>query len=106
MARHYYRTNVPLPIMFLKWIGLGILAVIFLLYDTCANGPKRAAQREWDRQHFNGWRLESSYDTEHGLYYDKLDGATCTTKGYPGYPACPTQRYYVNGQPSNQIPQQ
>ena len=101
MARHYYRTNVPLPIMMLKWIGLAIFIPLFLLYDTCANGPKREAQGQWDRQHFNGWRLEKdTYDTKHGLYYDKLNKEQCTAVGYPGYPACPAQQYYLNGQSS------
>ncbi len=37
MARHYYRTNVPLPVMFLKWIGIGILGVLFaVLLDELA----------------------------------------------------------------------
>jgi hypothetical protein len=83
--------------MFLKWIGMGILVLMFFLYDTCVNGPKREVQRKWDRDHYTGWRLERAYDDQHGLYNDKLDGGTCTTKGYPGYPACPAQRYYVNG---------
>jgi hypothetical protein len=110
MARHYYRTNVPLGIMFLKWIGIGVLAVMYLLYDACFVKPERdariEAQKHWDRQHFNGWRLEkNSYDAEHGLYYDGLnDRQECTTVGYPGYPACPPQQYFVNGQPSIQVP--
>ena len=90
--------------MILKWIGMGILGVLFLLYDTCANGPKREAQRQWDRDHFNGWRLEKdTSDTAHGLYYDKMNGGeACTVVSYPGYPPCPQQRYYTNGQPSSQ----
>ena len=101
MARHYYRTTVPLGIMFLKWIGIALFFGIYLLYDACANGPKRTAQAQWDRDHFNGWRLEAqTYDTQHGLYFDNLRKETCTTKGYPGYPACPPQRYFVDGQPS------
>jgi hypothetical protein len=107
MARHYYRTNVPLPIMFLKWIGMGILVAIALLYDTCANGPKREAQARWDREHFNGWRLEAqTYETEHGLYYDKLKQETCTMKGYPGYPTCPAQQYFVDGKPTTGVSRQ
>ena len=105
MARHYYRTNVPLPIMIIKWVGLGILGLCFLAYDACVNGPKRHAQAQWDREHFNGWRLEKqTYDTEHGLYFDKLNKETCTTIGYPGYPACPTQQYFVNGTPQSAQP--
>lgn len=104
MARHYYRTNVPLPIMFLKWIGMGILVVFAMLYDTCFQAPKRNAQKQWDRQHYTGWRLEAGYDTQHGLYTDKLTDETCTTKGYPGYPACPIQQYYSNGTPASQVP--
>ena len=107
MARHYYRTNVPLPIMLLKWIGMGILVVIAMLYGTCFEAPKRHAQQQWDREHFNGWRLESqTYETEHGLYYDKLNKETCTMKGYPGYPACPPQQYFSDGHPTSQIPRQ
>ena len=108
MARHYYRTNVPLPIMMLKWVAIGIFGGLFLLYDACFVKPGRdermEAQRQWDRRHFNGWRLEKvSYDTQHGLYYDLMENREeCSTVGYPGYPACPTQQYYVNGQPSRQ----
>jgi hypothetical protein len=54
MARHYYRTNVPLPVMTLKWVGLGILGLCFLAYNACVNGPKRGLRRKWDREHFNG----------------------------------------------------
>jgi hypothetical protein len=96
--------------MFLKWIGIGILGGMYLLYDACFVKPERdarvQAQKEWDRQHFNGWRLEKlSYETEHGLYYDALnDRQECTTVGYPGYPACPPQQYYVDGRPSTQVP--
>jgi len=103
MARHYYRTNVPLPIMFLKWIAIGIFGGLFLLYDACFEKPARDARREaqvhWDRQHFNGWRLEKvSYDSQHGLYYDLLhEREECSTLGYPGYPPCPPQQYYANG---------
>jgi hypothetical protein len=99
MRRHYYRTNVPLPAMILWWIFLGVCVVIFSIYDSCAHGPVRDAQAQWDREHFTGWRLEQDYDKEHGLFYDKVGRQTCTTKGYPGYPACPVQQYFVNGQP-------
>jgi hypothetical protein len=104
MARHYYRTNVPLGVMFIKWIGLGILVLGYMAYDACFKAPQRETQRvaqaQWDRQHFNGLRLEKqAYDTEHGLYFDKLNKETCTTVGYPGYPACPVQQYFVNGSP-------
>jgi hypothetical protein len=90
--------------MFIKWIGLGILVLGYMAYDACFKAPQRYAQRgaqtQWDRQHFNGWRLEKeTYDTEHGLYVDKLNKETCTTAGYPGYPACPAQQYFVNGAP-------
>jgi hypothetical protein len=107
MAKHYYRTNVPLIFVVLKFVGIGILGGLYLLYDACFVKPGRdariEAQKQWDRQHYNGWRLDKvSYDTEHGLYYDQLnDRQECTTVGYPGYPICPAQRYYVNGQPSS-----
>lgn len=87
--------------MFLKWIGLGILVVIYFAYDSCVNGPKRHAQEQWDREHYTGWRLEKAHDDQHGLYYDRLSKETCTTKGYPGYPACSAQQYYVDGQPQS-----
>ena len=104
MARHYYRTNVPLGVMIIKWVGLGILVLGYMAYDACFKAPEREAQRtaqeQWDRLHFNGWRLEKqTYDSNHGLYYDYLNKETCTSLGYPGYPACPAQQYFVNGMP-------
>lgn len=106
MARHYYRTNVPLPVMILKWIAVGVFGLCFFAYDSCFNAPKREAERQaqaqWDRERFNGWRLtKQTYDTQHGLFFDELNKHTCTTLGYPGYPACPAQRYYANGQPQS-----
>ena len=108
MARHYYRTNVPLPIMIVWWGFLGVCVVIFMIYDALFKAPERKAQAEaqmqWERQHFNGWRLEQKYplesDIEHGIFHDRLDQKSCTTKGYPGYDKCPPQMYYVNGAPS------
>jgi hypothetical protein len=86
--------------MIIKWVGLGILGLCFLAYDSFVNGPKRHAQVQWDHEHFNGWRLQKeTYDTEHGLYRDNLNKETCTTVGYPGYPACPIQAYFVDGSP-------
>jgi hypothetical protein len=107
MGKHYYRTNVPLGLVILWWGFLGICAVIYMAYDAVFKAPARQeqmqAQKQWDRNHFNGWRLQqrypSEYDTQHGLYTDELDKQTCTTMGYPGYPACPTQQYFVNGIP-------
>jgi len=94
--------------MFLKWIGLGIFFVLYLAYDACFVAPDRnarqQAQVQWDRDHYTGWRLEASYDTAHGLYDDKLTKQTCSTIGYPGYPACPAQQYYSNGRPASQVP--
>lgn len=105
MAKHYYRTNVPLPIMIVWWVFCGICVLLYMGYDALVNGPKRDAQKQWDRDHFNGWRLEKvSYDTEHGLYYNKLDGGECTVRGYPGYPDCPPQLYYVDGKPQSEAP--
>jgi hypothetical protein len=95
--------------MFLKWIGIGLFFGLYFLYDACFVKPERdvriQAQNQWDRELFNGWRLEGvTYDTEHGLYFDNLNGRQeCTTVGYPGYPACPPQQYYVNGRPSTQV---
>lgn len=83
--------------MILWWIFLGFCVLVYGCYDWVANGPKRQAQVQWEREHFSGWRLEQSYDTTHGLFRDKLNNDTCTTKGYPGYPACPAQQYFVNG---------
>lgn len=86
--------------MILWWGFLGICVLIYGCYDLVVNGPKRDAQAQWDREHFNGWRLEKeSWDTEHGLYFDKMDKKECTTVGYPGYPSCPTQQFYVDGKP-------
>ena len=105
MARHYYRTNVPLPIMIIWWVFLGICFVVFMIYDAIFKAPERKAQVEaqvlWERQHFNGWKLEQKYpsqsDIEHGIFFDRYDQKTCTTKSYPGYDPCPTQQYYSNG---------
>jgi len=103
MGRHYYRTNIPFPVMLIWWVFLGICVVMYSCYDAVFNAPTRRAQQQaqaqWDHDHFNGWRLEQGYDTEHGLLYDKLDKKTCTTKGYPGYPACPLQQYFLDGSP-------
>jgi hypothetical protein len=87
--------------MIVWWVFLGVCVVLYTAYNAIVNGPKERAQKQWDHDHFNGWRLEQSYDTEHGLLYDKLDKLTCTTKGYPGYPPCPGQQYFVDGKPGN-----
>jgi hypothetical protein len=104
MARHYYWTNVPLPVMILWWIFLGICIVCYSCYNALVNGPKEKAQAQWDRDHFNGWRLEKSYDDAHGLMFDKLDKKTCTTKAYPGYEPCPAQQYFGDGKPQSAPP--
>lgn len=109
MARHYYRTNVPLPVMIVWWVFLGACAVVFIIYDAVFKAPERKTQAEaqavWERQHFNGWRLEQKYPSqsniEHGLFFDGLTRKTCTTKGYPGYDPCPMQQYYIEGQPGS-----
>jgi hypothetical protein len=107
MAKHYYRTNVPLPIMVLWWVFLGVCVLLYGAYDAIFKAPERhateQAQSQWDREHFNGWRLEQTYPTDNevqrGLFFDKLDKHTCTTRGYPGYPACPPQQFYMDGRP-------
>jgi len=108
MARHYYRTNVPLPIMVIWWVFLGVCAVIFMIYDAVFKAPERReraeAQAQWERQHFNGWKLEQTYpskdEIEHGVFFDRYNSKNCTTRSYPGYDPCPPQQYYVNGMPS------
>jgi len=95
--------------MLIWWVFLGICVLCYSCYDAVFNAPTRRAQEQaqaqWDRDHFNGWRLEQTYPTSdeimHGLFHDKLDKKTCTTKGYPGYPACPAQQYFVNGTPQS-----
>jgi hypothetical protein len=104
MARHYYRTNVPLPVMVLWWVFCGICVLIYGCYDYVFQKPQRdvtaQAQVQWERRHLNGWRLEQSYDAEHGLFRDRMNnGETCTTKAYPGYPTCPPQQYFIDGNP-------
>jgi hypothetical protein len=109
MARHYYRTNVPLPVMILWWGFLGVCVVILMAYNAIFKAPEQRAQAEaqrtWERQHLNGWRLEQKYpgqsDIEHGIFFDRMEQKSCTTKGYPGYDSCPGQLYYVNGAPSS-----
>jgi hypothetical protein len=53
MARHYYRTNVPLPIMIVWWVFLGACALIFMIYDAVFKAPERKeraeAQAQWER---------------------------------------------------------
>lgn len=107
MARHYYRTNVPLPIVILWWGFLGVCFILYMIYDATFKGPERKAQAEaqaaWERQHYNGWKLEQKYpsqsDIEHGIFHDRYDDKYCTTRSYPGYEPCPAQQYYVNGVP-------
>jgi len=107
VARHYYRTNIPLPAMLLWWVFLGICFLVYGCYDLVFQAPGRhareQAQAQWDRDHFSGWRLSQNYpsddDVQHGLYFDGLEKKTCTTKGYPGYPDCPYQQYYIDGKP-------
>jgi hypothetical protein len=81
---------------------------VYGCYDALFKAPERnaqiRAQRQWDQEHFNGWRLErqsyaSEDDIRHGLFYDKLELQTCTAAEYPGYPACPAQAFYVDGKP-------
>jgi hypothetical protein len=109
MARHYYRTNVPLSAMIVWWGFLAVCIIIFAAYNAIVKEPERRAQAEaqrtWERQHFNGWKLEQKHpaqsDIEHGIFYDRMEQKSCTTKGYPGNPPCPTQLYYVNGVPGS-----
>lgn len=109
MAKHYYRTNVPLPVMIVWWVFLGICMLVYGAYDALFQAPERHAQEhaqaQWDRDHFNGWRLEQQYptdaDIQHGLFFDNLNKERCTVKAYPGYPACPAQQYYVDGKPQS-----
>jgi hypothetical protein len=89
--------------MIVWWVFLGACVVVYGLYHAVVYGPEEKAraqaQAQWDRQHFNGWRLEKSYDDEHGILFDKLDKKKCTAKGYPGYDPCPSQQYFVDGTP-------
>jgi len=94
--------------MILWWGFLGVCGIIFLAYDAVFKAPERKAQAEaqrtWERQHFNGWRLEQKYpsqsDIEHGILYDRMELKSCTTKGYPGYDQCAAQQYYSSGVPT------
>jgi hypothetical protein len=112
MAKHYYRTNVPLPIMIIWWVFIGICVLLYSGYDALFKAPERheqeQRQEQWDKDHFNGWRLEqrsyaSDDDIRHGLLFDKFDKVECTAKGYPGYPTCPSQQFYVDGKPQSQV---
>jgi len=89
--------------MIIWWVFLGICVLVYGCYDALFQAPARRAQQEaqqqWDRDHFSGWRLEQGYDTQHGLYTDRMEHQTCTTMGYPGYPACSSQQYYIDGKP-------
>ena len=114
MARHYFRTNIPFPIMLLWWGFLGVCVLVYGCYDALFLAPERSArlhaQQQWDRDHFDGWRLEqryaSDFNVQHGLFYDKLEQKECTMRGYPGYPACPAQTYYIDGKPQATGPAQ
>jgi hypothetical protein len=39
-------------------------------------------------------------DIDHGIFRDRLEKKSCTTKGYPGHDPCPAQLYYANGVPT------
>lgn len=80
-------------------VGLGFLVWIVMRQDDSA----RRARTEWEWNHYTGYRLTLSNE-ELGLYFDKRAGdfSQCTTKAYPGYPACPPQQYVVNGQPTSE----
>jgi hypothetical protein len=112
MARHYYRTNVPLPAMIIWWVFLGVCVLMYSCYDALFKAPERnaqeQAQQQWDRDHFNGWRLEQTYpssdDIQHGLFFDKLNKVKCTDRGFPGYPPCPAQQFYIGGKPQSAAP--
>jgi hypothetical protein len=95
--------------MIVWWGFLGVCVIVFAIYDAIFKAPEQRAQAEaqriWERQHFNGWRLEQKYpsdsDIEHGIFYDRLEQKSCTDKGYPGYDSCAAQLYYVNGAASS-----
>ena len=41
-------------------------------------------QEEWDRKHYTGWRLETTYDTkERGVYFDKVNKKDCRHQRLP-----------------------
>jgi hypothetical protein len=73
--------------MIVWWVFLGGCVLVFTAYDAIVNGSQKKGTGTMGQRHFNGWRLEQS------------DKKTCTTKGYPGYPNCPPQQYFVDGKP-------
>jgi hypothetical protein len=64
---------------------------MYSCYDAVFKAPTRRAeqqaQQQWDRDHFNGWRLVQTYpsddDIKHGLFYDKLDKKPMHNEGIP-----------------------
>jgi len=57
-------------------------------------------KKEWEWQHYTGWRISGDLNDSGvrlgiGVLRDKKTGVLCTTSGYPGYPACPSQEYLL-----------
>jgi hypothetical protein len=76
-------------------LGLGfVFLIVFIMYDAHV----ARAKQSWEWQHYSGDRLIARDDTAHGIFQDKKTNKDCSTLGYPGYPACPEQAYYVNGE--------
>jgi hypothetical protein len=109
MARHYYRTNVPLPVMILWWGFLGVCVVVLMAYNAIFKAPPTESTgggaENLGASTFQWGKLEQKYpgqsDIEHGIFFDRMEQKSCTTKGYPGYDSCPGQLYFVNGAPSS-----
>jgi hypothetical protein len=52
MARHYYRTNVPLPIMIIWWVFLGVCDVIIMVgaFEAAGAGTAGSCSRSGSNQ--------------------------------------------------------
>jgi hypothetical protein len=94
----------------LKWAVPVVFVLLAALVITASLRKRRsknmeAKKQEWEWQHYTGWRLDANQNDPGvrlgiGVLRDKKTSLLCTTSGYPGYPACPSQEYVVNGQPA------
>jgi len=82
-----------------------ILAISFVFFIGLVifDAHRDRAKQSWEWQHYTGNRLIARDDTAHGIFLDKKTNKDCSMLAYPGYPACPTQVYVVNGDPLEQV---
>ncbi|HSY33930.1 MAG TPA: hypothetical protein VLA42_18260 [Verrucomicrobiae bacterium] len=91
-------------------LGLGLVGIVIFLIAGLSiehsNRAERSKRAQWEWNHYTGWRIvglggyPSADDAAHGIWFDKKTKVDCTDKGYPGYPACAPQEYFINGKVS------